>query len=274
MITPNPKKTTTPLDHLIKNLDSLKTLGAIEDYHVSESLGSVTVAFLEKGVHVTHGFGETYTEALQNALELHAENKINRQPKEVNGESEAPKPPIHIEGGKVYLLGSPVQLGNEERLDLAKFLYQQERAINPFTGKASGPNPYAGGNPLANALAPKTMTNTTAKGARTQVKDIEFWGNGDTFTLISKASSQAEGWMKSTKAMEIFNVGCVVQVTTQQKNPDGSYSVAEAVTFVPGVRIAEKVDKDGKVIERMLVHRDITFAYGADDMQNHQESKF
>ena len=32
----------------------------------------------------------------------------------------------------------------------------------------------------------KTLTNTTAKGAKTQVKDIEFWGDGDTFKLISK----------------------------------------------------------------------------------------
>ena len=46
---------------------------------------------------------------------------------------------------------------------------------------------------------------------------------------------EKEGWMKSTKVMEILHVGCVVQITTQQRNPDGSYAVAEAVTFVPGV---------------------------------------
>ena len=28
-----------------------------------------------------------------------------------------------------------------------------------------------------------------------------------------------------------------MQVTTQQKNPDGSYAVAEALTYVPGVHI-------------------------------------
>lgn len=31
------------------------------------------------------------------------------------------------------------------------------------------------------------------------------------------------------------NVGCLVQVTTQQQNTDGSYTIAEALTFVPGV---------------------------------------
>jgi hypothetical protein len=43
--------------------------------------------------------------------------------------------------------------------------------------------------------------------------------------------------MKSTKAMQINGYGCVVQITTQQKNPDGSYAIAEAITFVPGVKI-------------------------------------
>jgi hypothetical protein len=43
--------------------------------------------------------------------------------------------------------------------------------------------------------------------------------------------------MKSTKAMEIPGSGCVVQVTTQQRNLDGSYSVAEALTYVPYTKI-------------------------------------
>ena len=97
----------------------------------------------------------------------------------------------------------------------------------------------------------KTLNNTTAKGATTQVKDIEFWGNGDMFKLLCKASSKEEGWMKSTKAMET-NMGSVVQVTTQQRNPDGSYSIAEALTFVPGSFIVERKDEEGKVISRKL----------------------
>ena len=36
--------------------------------------------------------------------------------------------------------------------------------------------------------------------------------------------------------------GCVVQVTTQQENNDGTYSVAEALCFVPGVKIGEDAD--------------------------------
>ena len=80
------------------------------------------------------------------------------------------------------------------------------------------------------------------------MNDIVFWGNGDPFKLISKASSISEGWMKSTKAMEIEGVGCVVQVTTQQGE-----NVAEAITFVPGVRILEKAKEGGEVVSRTLI---------------------
>ena len=93
----------------------------------------------------------------------------------------------------------------------------------------------------------KTLVNTDANGAKKNVKDIIFWGNGDTFKLISKASSVEEGWMKSTKAIQIDGVGCVIQVTTQQGD-----NVAEALTFVAGVKIKE-IFADGIVIARQLV---------------------
>ena len=98
----------------------------------------------------------------------------------------------------------------------------------------------------------KTLGNTCANGASKNVKDIVFWGNGDTFKLISKASSQNEGWMKSTKAMQVGNY-VVVQVTTQQRNPDGSYSVAEALTTVPNAVIMEKFgEADGKNTDEVI----------------------
>lgn len=85
----------------------------------------------------------------------------------------------------------------------------------------------------------KTLHNSDVSGARKNVPDLQVVGNGDSFKLICKASSESEGWMKSTKALEIQGEGCLVQVTTQQRNPDGSYAVAEALAFVPGVYIRE-----------------------------------
>lgn len=96
-------------------------------------------------------------------------------------------------------------------------------------------------------MSEKTLHNSTISGARKNVKDLAVVGNGDMFRLLCKASSQEEGWMKSTKAMEVPG-GCVVQVTTQQRNPDGSYAVAEAVTFVPGVKIADDDNSGRKLV--------------------------
>lgn len=98
----------------------------------------------------------------------------------------------------------------------------------------------------------KTLENTTASQAKDNVKDIEFWGNGDAFKLICKAYSKKEGWMKSTKAMQIDGVGCVIQVTTQQGE-----NVAEAIIFVPGVRIKEIYNVDEGVPEKKVISREI-----------------
>jgi hypothetical protein len=96
-------------------------------------------------------------------------------------------------------------------------------------------------------MTDKTLHNSDVSGARQNVKDIQVVGNSDMFRLLCKASSQAEGWMKSTKAMQVSE-GCVVQVTTQQRNPDGSYAVAEALTFVPGVKIVDDDNNGRKLV--------------------------
>jgi len=99
----------------------------------------------------------------------------------------------------------------------------------------------------------KQMDITTVKGAKDNISDLKVYGDGDTFRLLCKASSNEEGWMKSTKVCNVFN-GCIVQVTTQQKNPDGSYSVAEALTFVPNNRI--NCDVEPRVIEGYIPYED------------------
>lgn len=87
----------------------------------------------------------------------------------------------------------------------------------------------------------KTMGISEVKGAKENIKDIVIYGDGDTFRLLCKASSEEEGWMKSTKVCNVPG-GCLVQVTTQQRNPDGSYAVAEALTYAPGVMIDIEAD--------------------------------
>lgn len=90
----------------------------------------------------------------------------------------------------------------------------------------------------------KTLDISREKAARENISDIKIVGNTDLFQLLCKASSKEQGWMKSTKAMLVPGIGALVQVSTQQRNPDGSYSVAEALSFVSGcLEIAD--DKNG-----------------------------
>lgn len=77
--------------------------------------------------------------------------------------------------------------------------------------------------------------------AKENIKDLQVYGDGDTFHLLCKASSQEQGFMKSTKVCNVTG-GCIVQVTTQQLNPDGTSSVAEALCYVPGNRIDLECD--------------------------------
>ena len=81
-----------------------------------------------------------------------------------------------------------------------------------------------------------------------QAQDFSTWGNPDDFKLLFKAWSQKEAWMKTTKALQIDGVGCVVQVTTQNEE-----LISESLTFVPGVKIEESFNQEGKVISRKLV---------------------
>jgi hypothetical protein len=78
----------------------------------------------------------------------------------------------------------------------------------------------------------KTLDVENVEQLKQKVSDVKVVGDGNLFQLLSKASSKEQGWMKSTKAMPIYGIGCVVQVTTQQGD-----NVAEALTFVPRVRI-------------------------------------
>lgn len=94
---------------------------------------------------------------------------------------------------------------------------------------------------------PKTLGNTTAEQTEDNVQDVKSWGAKNMFKLITKAWSIEEEWSRSTKAMEIRGVGCVIQVSTILEGIP-----SEALSFVPGVRIREHKQGD-KVISRTIV---------------------
>jgi hypothetical protein len=92
----------------------------------------------------------------------------------------------------------------------------------------------------------RNFENTTVSQAKVSISDLVTFGDCDAFKLICKSSSETQGWMKSTKALEISGVGCLVQVTTLENGRP-----AEALCFIPGVKL-ELIEGD-KLKGRKLV---------------------
>jgi len=91
--------------------------------------------------------------------------------------------------------------------------------------------------------------------------DLQVFGNSDMWQLLCKVDAGDE-FMKSTKAMEISGVGCLVQVSTRIYG-----APAEAIIFVPGARVvpqfAEPIEGDedpvgSKNDNRVVIGRKLT----------------
>lgn len=88
---------------------------------------------------------------------------------------------------------------------------------------------------------------TTTEQAVNATSDLVVFGNGDMWQLLCKVSSKSNRMMKSTKAMQIPMVGCLVQVTTVENG-----TPSEALSFVPNAVVVEDKDENGNVIGRRL----------------------
>lgn len=97
----------------------------------------------------------------------------------------------------------------------------------------------------------KTLGNVDPASRNANVPDVEVFGK-ELWVVLCKASSREQGWMKTTKAMQVHR-GCLVQTETQQRNPDGSYALSQALVFVPKVYIANDLDAKGAIVGRSLV---------------------
>ncbi len=92
---------------------------------------------------------------------------------------------------------------------------------------------------------PRALSVDSERTAKRQIPDIKTTGDPYRWVTICKASSEAQGWKRSTKALQLDGTreapgGCLLQVSTLQTNPDGSFSLAEAVTYVPNCVIRIK----------------------------------
>lgn len=87
----------------------------------------------------------------------------------------------------------------------------------------------------------RVLNSSTVNQAGSVIRDLQLYGAANPFTLLAKASSDEQGFMKTTKVMNLPG-GCLVQTETQQRNFDGSYALSQALCFVPFVHI----DKDAE----------------------------
>jgi hypothetical protein len=65
-------------------------------------------------------------------------------------------------------------------------------------------------------------------------EDLQKYGNPDQFRLMFKA--QTKDWIKSTKAMNVPG-GCLVQMSTDRRQKNGSWVSAETSTFLPNAHV-------------------------------------
>ena len=95
-------------------------------------------------------------------------------------------------------------------------------------------------NKIEPKIESKELSNVSVEDAKKKVGDNEVFGE-DVWVLLAKSSSKKQGWVKSTKAMQIGTGergsvgGVVVQVSTQQGD-----NVAEAVTFIANAKIIKR----------------------------------
>lgn len=81
-------------------------------------------------------------------------------------------------------------------------------------------------------MTEKPLNITSMEELKANGSDIQLHGDPGAWVCVCKASSKEQGWMKSTKAMDIEGLGVLVQVSTQQGK-----EVAEALTFIPDAHL-------------------------------------
>jgi len=87
----------------------------------------------------------------------------------------------------------------------------------------------------------RTLTTTTVEEAK--ASGVVLTGAADKWLCIAKAVNKDEGWMRSTKAMQIGAAGCLVQTSYIWTNSDGTKGCFEAVCFAPSVNLIEEGGK-------------------------------
>lgn len=91
---------------------------------------------------------------------------------------------------------------------------------------------------------PKDLDNENMDQLKSKCDDVKIYGDPGKWELICKASSQKQGWMKSTKRMAVEG-GHIYQTTSEYVNSYGQViACSDSLVFVPRrvVYLSEEMD--------------------------------
>src|SRR5579872_3210218 len=90
---------------------------------------------------------------------------------------------------------------------------------------------------LKKPMAERVLSNTSVETTRAATSDLEAFGDGNLFKLVSKKSSKSRGTMQSVKFMRTGPTSGVLQITLQQRRePVEEIAIIQDSNAVGGVR--------------------------------------
>lgn len=92
----------------------------------------------------------------------------------------------------------------------------------------------------------KSLSVSTPEELKVASPDVKLVGDPNAWICISKASSESQGWMHSTKVACVAGSGLLVQTSTELRPHDGVRATSQALVFVPGAYL------DGRTIEGVV----------------------
>lgn len=126
--------------------------------------------------------------------------------------------------GKQIVVGAKKVSAAELALKANKLVKEQDKKENDAASKKA-----------KELSGEKTLSNSANSTVKDNVPDVVLMGvKSNNWRLMCKAFSKKEGWMKSTKGLNLSTNQVLIQTTTQQKNSDGSYSIADTLIAVNG----------------------------------------
>lgn len=81
-------------------------------------------------------------------------------------------------------------------------------------------------------MSDRDLSNHDMPSATASTPDIVVHGDPGAWVVVGKASSKAQGWMKSTKRLRVEG-GWLYQATTEHRANGVVTACAEALAFVP-----------------------------------------